>query len=118
MGSRAPRGYGPGMLLREDGQILPGLAVLLAVTLALGVLFFQVGKASILRSDAQNAADAAALAGAQEIQRQLEAQYALTGFTDPTVIERAGRRSRRCASTRTRTTASWSSRTSTCSPST
>ena len=86
MGSRAPRGYGPGMVLREDGQILPGLAVLLAVTLALGVLFFQVGKASILRSDAQNAADAAALAGAQEIQRQLEAQYALSGFTDPTVI--------------------------------
>ena len=74
------------MFLREDGQILPGLAVLLAVTLALGVLFLQVGKASILRSDAQNAADAAALAGAQEIQRQLEAQYALSGFTDPTVI--------------------------------
>jgi hypothetical protein len=75
------------MLLREDGQILPGLAVLLGVTLALGVLFFQVGKASILRSDAQNAADAAALAGAQEIQRQLEAQYARAGFTDPTVVD-------------------------------
>ena len=74
------------MLLREEGQILPGLAVLLGVTLALGLLFFQVGKASVLRSDAQNAADAAALAGAQEIQRQLLAQYALTGFTDPTLI--------------------------------
>jgi len=74
------------MLLREEGQILPGLAVLLGVTLALGLLFFQVGKASVLRSDAQNAADAAALAGAQEIQRQLLAQYALSGFTDPARI--------------------------------
>ena len=80
------------MLLREDGQILPGLAVLLAVTLALGVLFFQVGKASILRSDAQNAADAAALAGAQEIQRQLEAQYALSGLHRPDRDQRAARR--------------------------
>ena len=87
MGSCASRGYVPRMLLRDDGQILPGLAVLLVVTLGLGLLFFQVGKASVLRSDAQNAADAAALAGAQEIQRQLSAQYALTGFTDPTLID-------------------------------
>jgi Putative Flp pilus-assembly TadE/G-like len=75
------------MLQREDGQILPGLVVLLGVTLSLGVLFFQVGKASVLRSDAQNAADAAALAGAEEIQRQLAQQYALLGYTDPSLLD-------------------------------
>ena len=89
MGRWALRGYGHGMLPQEDGQILPGLAVLLVVTLGLGLLFFQVGKASVLRSDAQNAADAAALAGAQEIQRQLQSQYATTGYTDPSLVDPA-----------------------------
>jgi hypothetical protein len=88
MRSCGPRGYGPGMLARDDGQILPGLAVLLGVTLSLGVLFFQVGKASVLRSDAQNAADAAALAGAKEIQRQLQLQWATLGYTTPSAIDR------------------------------
>jgi hypothetical protein len=75
------------MLARDDGQILPGLAMLLVVTLSLGVLFFQVGKASVLRSDAQNAADAAALAGAKEIQRQLQVQWATFGYTTPSAID-------------------------------
>lgn len=87
MGPVARAGTVPLVLLREDGQILPGLAVLLVVTLSLGVLFFQVGKASVLRSDAQNAADAAALAGAKEIQRQLQAQWATLGYTSPAAID-------------------------------
>src|SRR5688572_15573217 len=75
------------VLVREDGQILPGLAALLVVTLSFGVLFFQVGKASVLRSDAQNAADAAALAGAKEIQRQLQLQWTTLGYTSPAAID-------------------------------
>ena len=63
----------------EDGQILPGLLVILLALLAVGVLMFQVGKAAVLRSDAQTAADAAALAGAEEIKRQLIAQWATYG---------------------------------------
>jgi Putative Flp pilus-assembly TadE/G-like len=77
----------PDVLAREEGQILPGLLVLMAVTISLGVLFFQVGKASVFRSDAQNAADAAALAGAKEIQRQLQWQYANYGYTTPDIDE-------------------------------
>jgi hypothetical protein len=77
----------PNVLAREDGQILPGLVMLMVVTLSLGILFFQVGKASVFRSDAQNAADAAALAGAKEIQRQLQAQWATFGYTSPSAID-------------------------------
>src|SRR5215218_7340484 len=77
----------PVVLVREEGQILPGLVMLLVVTLSLGVLFFQVGKASVLRSDAQNAADAAALAGAKELQRQLQGQWATLGYTTPTALD-------------------------------
>src|SRR5687768_17357505 len=66
----------------ENGQILPGLVVVLLALLALGALMFQVGRAAVLRSDAQTAADAAALAGATEIKRQLMAQWATYGTTD------------------------------------
>jgi hypothetical protein len=72
---------------REEGQILPGLMVLLLALLTVGVLLFQVGKAAVLRSDAQNAADAAALAGAREARRQLLAQWATMGTTDVTAID-------------------------------
>jgi hypothetical protein len=70
----------------ERGQILPGLLVIMLALLAVGVLMFQVGKAAVLRSGAQTAADAAALAGAEEIKRQLMAQWATTGTTDITLI--------------------------------
>jgi len=73
----------------EAGQILPGLVVLLLALLALGVLFFQVGKASVLRSQAQTAADAAALAGATEIKRQLMVQWATMGTTDLSAVDDA-----------------------------
>jgi cell division protein FtsB len=88
MGSEGSRGYLRTMLSRDDGQILPGLVVLLLAVLVLGVVFFQVGKASFLRSQAQTAADAAALAGVKEIQRQLEAQWATMGTTSVAAIDR------------------------------
>ena len=65
----------------ERRQILPGLLVVMLALLAVGVLMFQVGKAAVLRADAQTAADAAALAEAEEIKRQLMAQWATTGTT-------------------------------------
>ncbi|MEA2311206.1 MAG: hypothetical protein QOE28_1174 [Solirubrobacteraceae bacterium] len=72
----------------EEGQILPGMLVILLALLAVGMLMFQVGKAAVLRSDAQTAADAAALAGAKEIRRQLEVQWSTTGVTDLEAISR------------------------------
>jgi hypothetical protein len=72
----------------ERGQILPGLLVVMLALLAVGVLMFQVGKAAVLRADAQTAADAAALAGAEEIKRQLMAQWATAGTTDISLISR------------------------------
>jgi hypothetical protein len=73
----------------ERGQILPGLLVVMLALLAVGVLMFQVGKAAVLRSSAQTAADAAALAGAREIKRQLMAQWATAGTTDISLIDQA-----------------------------
>jgi len=74
---------------REDGQILPGLVMLLIAIVVLGIIGLQIGKAAILRSQAQTAADAAALAGANEVKRQLQAQYAAFGTTDVTAIDDA-----------------------------
>src|SRR3954462_6012188 len=77
------RGYAPRtMLRRENGQILPGLIMLMLAILALGMLTFRIGRAAVLRSDAQTAADAAALAGARSIRDQLETQVATTGTSD------------------------------------
>ena len=70
------------MLRRENGQILPGLIMLMLAILALGMLTFRIGKAAVLRSDAQTAADAAALAGARSIRDQLIAQLTTTGTSD------------------------------------
>ena len=89
MGPKRPRSYARRRMRREDGQILPGLVVLMLAIIGLGVIGFQIGKAAILRSEAQTAADAAALAGAREIKRQLELQWATYGTTDVTAIDRA-----------------------------
>ena len=70
------------MLRRETGQILPGLIMLMLAILALGTLTFQIGNAAVLRSGAQTAADAAALAGARSVRDQLIAQVAATGTSD------------------------------------
>lgn len=77
------------MVRRQDGQILPGLVVLMIAVLALGILAFGVGRAAILRSDAQTAADAAALAGAGEVRDQLVAQVAATGTASLGTVDRA-----------------------------
>src|ERR687893_1771069 len=104
------QGYAPGRMAsgigtgREDGQILPGLVMLLLAILALGIVGFQIGKAAMQRSQAQTAADAAALAGAREIKRQLGQQWATFGTTDISAIDKTlvvgG-----CPSKRTRTAA-------------
>jgi Putative Flp pilus-assembly TadE/G-like len=73
----------------ESGQILPGLLMVLLAILAVGVLFFQVGKAAVLKSQAQTAADAAALAGAREIRDQLLQQYTTFGATSISAIDYA-----------------------------
>ena len=75
VGTAAPTFRCLGMRQGERGQILPGLLVVMLALLAVGVLMFQVGKAAVLRSSAQTAADAAALAGAREIKRQQGQQH-------------------------------------------
>ena len=88
----------------ERGQILPGLLVVMLAVLAVGMLMFQVGKAAVLRSGAQTAADAAALAGAREIKRQLMAQWATAGTTDITTLDQPLVRAADATSTPRRTT--------------
>ncbi len=72
----------------QDGQILPGLIMLMLAILAIGALSFRIGKAAVLRSNAQTASDAAALAGARSIRDQLIAQVATTGTSDLTRVSR------------------------------
>lgn len=74
------------MLRRDDGQILPGLLMLVMAVFALGIMAFQIGRATILRSEAQTGADAAALAAARDVRNQLNAQVARYGFADLALI--------------------------------
>jgi hypothetical protein len=67
---------------REDGQIIPALVMVMLSLIALGMLLFQVGRAAIFSTEAQTAADAAALAAAKSVQQQLTAQVAATGTSD------------------------------------
>jgi hypothetical protein len=88
MGPAPARGYARDGVRREAGQILPGLVMLLLAIIGLGVVAFQVGRATIMRSQAQTAADAAALAGVRDIERQLEAQWSTFGTTDIAAIDK------------------------------
>src|SRR5262245_44133950 len=83
------RAYARRRMRREDGQILPGLVVLMLAIIGLGVIGLQIGKAAIQRSEAQTAAYAAALAGVTEIKRQLEYQWATYATSDVAAIDRA-----------------------------
>ncbi len=74
---------------RQDGQIFPLMAALLLSVLALGFGLFQVARGAVLRSQAQTAADAAALAGARSAKQQLEAMMAGGGIADPSLIQDA-----------------------------
>lgn len=59
----------------EAGQAFPIYVVMVAGLLFLAFAFFTVGKASALRNGAQGAADAAALAAAQQSREQFEAPF-------------------------------------------
>jgi uncharacterized membrane protein len=50
----------------ERGQVVPLVAVVLVAALGAVLLLVQVGRVTVARSEAQTAADAAALAGALE----------------------------------------------------
>ena len=63
-------------LRREEGQIIPALVVIMLTLVAFGMLFFQVGRASVFRTQAQTGADAAALAAAKDVRAQLMEQLA------------------------------------------
>ena len=58
----------------EQGQVFPVLAVLLVSLVALAFYLFPAGAATILRADAQSAADAAALAAAKGLRTELAAR--------------------------------------------
>jgi len=55
----------------EDGQVLPILMTGLVLVLVVGFLLGQVGAAARLKTEGQTAADAAALAGAENVKKQL-----------------------------------------------
>jgi cell division protein FtsB len=74
-------------LRSQDGQIIPGLLLVMLSLLAFGVLFFQVGRAAIFSTEAQTAADAAALAAVKDVRAQLIAQVAETGTSDLALID-------------------------------
>jgi hypothetical protein len=64
------------------------MALIVAI-LALGLMLFQVGRAADSRSQAQTAADAAALAGAREISEQLASLYDSAAGIDETAVRSA-----------------------------
>lgn len=63
--------------------------LLLIAIIGIGVMAFGIGRAALLRSDAQTAADAAALAGARNIKVQLERQLALKGYSSLAEVDRS-----------------------------
>jgi hypothetical protein len=91
LGPRKPpgtRGYIARVLLRrQEGQIIPGLVMVMAALVVVGMLFLQVGRAADFSSHAQAGADAAALAAANNVKQQLEAQVAATGMSDIMTID-------------------------------
>lgn len=66
----------------EEGQVLPVLLVLFVALAATAIGLFQIGKTAALSSEATSAADAAALAAADDIKGQLHAQVTTLGFAD------------------------------------
>src|SRR4051794_451968 len=71
----------------EAGQMMPMIVLLLAGIVGLGGIAVQVGKATVLRSDAQTAADAAALAAARDIRDRLTEQVAATGTSSLAAVD-------------------------------
>jgi hypothetical protein len=77
------------MLRRQDGQIIPALVMMMLALVVVGMMFFQVGRAAIFSTEAQTAADAAALAAAKNVQQQLVEQVAATGTSSLALINSA-----------------------------
>jgi hypothetical protein len=75
------------MLRRQDGQIIPALVMMMLALVVVGMLFFQVGRAAIFSTEAQTAADAAALAAVNNVQQQLMEQVAATGTSSLALID-------------------------------
>src|SRR4051812_27716285 len=74
------------MLRRQDGQIIPALMMVMLSLIVLGMIFFQVGRAAIFSTEAQTAADAAALAAVENVQQQLTSQVAANGTADLSLV--------------------------------
>jgi hypothetical protein len=72
---------------RETGQMLPVVVMVMLGIVGLGLVAVQIGKATVLRSDAQTAADAAALAAVREVRNQLAQQVAATGTSSFELID-------------------------------
>ncbi|MFE1192121.1 pilus assembly protein TadG-related protein [Streptomyces olivaceoviridis] len=68
---------------RDDGQAFPIYITVVAGLLFLAFAYLAVGQAAVNRSGAQTAADAAALAAAQDVRDQLAGQW-VKDLTDPT----------------------------------
>ena len=77
------------MLRRQDGQIIPALVMMMLALVVVGMMFFQVGRAAIFSTEAQTAADAAALAAVKNVQQQLVEQVAATGTSSLALINSA-----------------------------
>lgn len=67
---------------RDDGQAFPIYITVVAGLLFLAFAYLAVGQAAVNRSGAQTAADAAALAAAQDVRDQLAGQW-VKDLTDP-----------------------------------
>jgi hypothetical protein len=74
------------MLRRQDGQIIPALMMVMLALIVLGMIFFQVGRAAIFSTEAQTAADAAALGAVKNVQAQLTAQVRGSGAADLSLV--------------------------------
>ncbi|HET6547448.1 MAG TPA: pilus assembly protein TadG-related protein [Solirubrobacter sp.] len=75
------------MLRRQDGQIIPALVMVMLTLIVVGIMFFQVGRAAIFSTEAQTAADAAALAAVKNVQAQLQSQVAVYGQADLSLVD-------------------------------
>src|SRR4051812_38712394 len=77
------------MLRRRDGQIIPALMMVMLALIVVGMLFFSVGRAAIFSTEAQTAADAAALGAVKNVTAQLAAQVRVDGAADLSLVDSA-----------------------------
>ncbi len=66
--------------------MIPLLMVAMLGVLSVGMVFFQIGRAAVFSTEAQTAADAAALAAVKDVRAQLIEQVAATGTSDLALI--------------------------------